>query len=49
MKKVKWASIKTTIHRHRQQYGYDQREKGLGEVEEGKGGINGNGRFDVSW
>ena len=31
-------------HRHRQQYRDDQRERGRGKVEEGKGGINGDGR-----
>ena len=35
---------KKTPHRHRQQYGDYQREKEVGEVEEDKGGINGDGR-----
>ena len=33
-----------TPHRHRQQYGNYQRERGWGEGKEGKGGINGDGR-----
>ena len=33
-----------TTHRHRQQSGHFQRERGgWGQVEEGKGGINGDG------
>ena len=37
-------------HRHRQQHSDYQRERGLGEVEEGKGEINGDGkRFDLQW
>ena len=36
--------------RHRQQYDDYQRERGREEVEEGKGGINGDGRrLDLGW
>ena len=35
---------KTNPHRYRQQYGDYQREKGWGEVEEGKTEINGDKR-----
>ena len=52
MEKVKKLSktTTTTTHRHRQQHGGSQRESGLGQVEEGKGGINGDGRrLDLWW
>ena len=36
---------KKEAHRHRQrQYGDCQRKKGMGEVKEGKAGINGGGK-----
>ena len=43
MEKVKGLSQKNP-HRHRQQYGDDQRERGMGEVEDSKAEINGDGR-----
>ena len=53
MKKVKRLSKKpqttTKTHRHREQYGDYQRERG-GDVEEGRGGINGaQRRLDFGW
>ena len=39
----------TNTHGYRQ-YGDYQRERGMGEVEEGKGEIKGGGRrFDLGW
>ena len=35
---------KKTTHRHRQQYSDHQRERGRGQGEEGKQGLNGDGR-----
>ena len=36
--------------KHRQQYGDYQREKGWGEIENRKWGINGDGRrLDLGW
>ena len=50
MKKVKGLSTKKDTHRHRQQYGDYQGERGMGEVEKGKGRINGDGRrLDIGW
>ena len=39
---------KQTPQRYRQQYG-DYQRKGLGEIEEGKGGVNGDRRVDLGW
>ena len=41
----KMKRLRKKKFRHRQ-YGDYQREKGVGEVEEGNGGTNGNERFD---
>lgn len=39
-----------TLHRHKQQCGDNQMEKGWREVNEGKGGLNGDGkRLDLGW
>ena len=47
---IKQKTPKTNPHRHRQQYGDYQRERGVGETENGKGWINGDGRRpDVGW
>ena len=49
MKKVKELSRKKN-HRHRQQCGDYQRERGVGEIKEGKRGINGDRRrLDLGW
>ena len=52
MKTVKGFSklANKQTHRRRQHYGDEQREKGVGQVEEGKRGINGDGRrIDLGW
>ena len=52
MKTVKGFSklANKQTHRRRQHYGDEQRKKGVGQVEEGKRGINGDGRrIDLGW
>ena len=51
MEKVKGLSKKTKQSKtHRYQYGDYQRKKGVGEVEEGERGINGDGqKLDLGW
>ena len=52
VRRVKGLSkeIKRNTHGHRQQYGNCQREGRWREVEEDKGGINGDGRrLDLGW
>ena len=50
VKKMKGFSEQRKSHRHRQQYDAYQQERGWGEVEEGKGGINREGRrHDLGW
>ena len=42
MKKVMRLSKKIETHKHKLDYGGYRKERGWGEVEEGKGRINGN-------
>ena len=52
MKRVKGLSTekKRKTHGHRQQYSDCQREGGVREFEEGKEGLNGDGRrLDLGW
>ena len=47
---VKKLTELTKTHRHRQQYGNYQMERGWRQVEEGKEGINGDGKkLEFGW